>query len=146
MSAMRLARPGDLAGLRALYHELRPADPPLMERDAGAALERILHNGNLHLVVCEHDGVLIATCMLAVIDNLASGARPFGVIEHVVTLARFRRQGFARMLLRYALELAWSQGCYKVVLLSGADRAGAHALYESVGFRGDIERGFVARP
>lgn len=146
MSSMRLARPGDLAGVLALYRELRPADVRLVERDARAAFDRILANSNLNLAVCEHDGILIATCMLAVIDNLASGARPFGVIEHVVTLAAFRRQGFARMLLRYALELAWSQHCYKVILLSGADRAGAHALYESVGFRGDLEHGFVARP
>ena len=146
MSAMRLARPGDLPGLLALYRELRPDDPLLSAEQSRMALDRILEDKDLSLIVCEHDGLPIATCMLAVIDNLASGARPFGVIEHVVTMARFRRQGFARMLLRYALELAWSQRCYKVILLSGAKRAEAHALYESVGFRGDLERGFVAKP
>ena len=146
MSSVRLATPEDLAGVLALYRELRPADPALTEMQARTALNRVLDDKNLHLIVCEHDGVLVATCMLAVIENLARGAHPFGVLEHVVTLAQFRRQGFARMLLRYALELAWSKGCYKVILLSGADREEAHRLYESVGFRGDIERGFVAKP
>lgn len=146
MSSVRLATPDDLAGILALYRELRPADPVLTEKEGRVALHRVLDDRNLHLIVCEHDAMLVATCMLAVIENLASGARPFGVLEHVVTLARFRRQGFARMLLRYALELAWSKGCYKVMLLSGADREEAHRLYESVGFRGDIERGFVAKP
>jgi hypothetical protein len=32
------------------------------------------------------------------------------------------------------------------MLLSGAERAAAHRLYESVGFRADVERGFVAKP
>jgi hypothetical protein len=41
--------------------------------------------------------------------------------------------------------MAWSKGCYKVMLLSGSQRVEAHKLYESVGFVGGIERGFVAR-
>ena len=146
MSAVRLAGAGDLAGLLALYRELRPDDPPLASAEARAALAAILEDDALSLVVCEHDSNIVATCMLAVIRNLASGARPFGVLEHVVTLAAFRQQGFARILLRYALELAWSKGCYKVMLLSGAERTEAHRLYESLGFRGDVERGFVAKP
>jgi hypothetical protein len=32
------------------------------------------------------------------------------------------------------------------MLLSGVQREEAHALYESLGFRGDIERGFVIKP
>ncbi len=50
------------------------------------------------------------------------------------------------MVLEYALNAAWSKGCYKVLLLSGAQRTQAHRLYESVGFLGDVERGFVAKP
>ncbi len=84
--------------------------------------------------------------MLAVIPNIASGARPFGVIEYVVTLASQRKRGYARLVLERALAEAWAGGCYKVVLLSGVKRAEAHKLYESVGFVGDIERGFVAKP
>ena len=87
-----------------------------------------------------------STCMLAVVPNLASGGSPFGVIEHVVTLPQYRRRGLGRTVLQFALNRAWAQGCYKVILLSGAQRADAHKLYESVGFRGDVERGFVAKP
>jgi len=140
----RLARAADLDGVLALYRELRPRDPPL--RDAKAAFARILDDASLSLVVCERDRSLAATCLLAVVQNLASGGRPFGVIEHVVTLPAFRRQGLAREALQHALELAWAKGCYKVMLLSGAGREAAHRLYESVGFRGDVERGFVAKP
>lgn len=138
----RLARATDFEGLRELYRELRPTDPAI----SPSALERVLADPGLSLVVCESARRLAATCMLAVVQNLAQGGRPFGVIEHVVTLPEFRRQGLARAALAHALELAWAKGCYKVVLLSGAERAQAHRLYESVGFRGDLERGFVAKP
>jgi GNAT superfamily N-acetyltransferase len=63
-----------------------------------------------------------------------------------VTLQGFRRRGHARQVLRHALDLAWSRHCCKVVLLSGAARAEAHKLYESVGFDGSAELGFVAKP
>ena len=48
--------------------------------------------------------------------------------------------------LEHALASAWTRGCCKVMLLSGAQRGEAPKLCESVGFVGDIERGFVARP
>jgi len=60
--------------------------------------------------------------------------------------AVLRRRGLARAVLEFALKLAWSRGCYKVILLSGVQRSEAHKLYESIGFRGDVERGFVAKP
>jgi GNAT superfamily N-acetyltransferase len=108
-------------------------------------LENLIQRPDIDLLVCEANGVLAATCQLALVPNLASGARPFGIIEHVVTLAEHRRFGYASLVLKHALETAWSKGCYKVMLLSGAQRSEAHKLYESVGFVGGIERGFVAR-
>jgi len=143
---VRLAATADLPGVLALYRQLRPNDPQLSETESKAAFDRVLADESLSLVVCEQGNVLASSCMLAVVQNLAMGARPFGVVEHVVTLPQFRQQGLARRVLRHALELAWSKRCYKVILLSGANLTGAHRLYESVGFRGDIERGFVAKP
>jgi GNAT superfamily N-acetyltransferase len=84
--------------------------------------------------------------MLAMVANLASGGRPIGLVEHVVTLEPFRGRGLARAVLGFALDLAWSRNCCKVMLLSGLQRKEAHRLYEAVGFRGDVERGFVAKP
>ena len=142
----RTAESNDLAGVLALYRELRPDDPalaPALARDTFAVL---LEREDIALVVCENDGLLTATCMLALIPNLASGARPFGVIEHVVTLPAFRRRGHARLALEHAMNLAWSRHCCKVVLLSGAQRVEAHRLYESAGFVGGVEMGFVAKP
>ena len=145
-ASIRLAKLEDLPGILALYCELRPNDPRLLEVDAQALLSNLVANPCISLIVCECEGILASTCMLAIVPNLASAGSPFGVIEHVVTLAQYRRRGLGRMVLQFALDRAWTQGCYKVILLSGAGRADAHKLYESVGFKGDVERGFVAKP
>jgi GNAT superfamily N-acetyltransferase len=134
-----------MEGVLRLYKDLRPNDPPLPPDVARDMFQHLIRRPDIDLLVCESDGVLAATCQLALIPNLASGARPFGIVEHVVTLPEYRRLGYARLLLKRALEMAWSKGCYKVMLLSGSQRVEAHKLYESVGFVGGIERGFVAR-
>lgn len=145
-ATVREARAGDLAGILALYRELRPLDPVLPEATAQAKLAELIARPDVHLFVCDAGGTLTATCMLAIIPNLATGARPFGLIEHVVTLAARRRNGYARQVMRHALEHAWSRDCYKVMLLSGEQRPEAHRFYEALGFRGDVERGFVVKP
>jgi hypothetical protein len=70
---VRLAEPRDLADILVLYRELRPNDPQLPQ--AGALLNRILGNADIALVVCECEGTLAATCMLAIVPSLASGGR-----------------------------------------------------------------------
>lgn len=142
---IRLARREDLAAVQRLYQELRPHDPELSLDEAATSWTALLDQPTVRLIVAEHEGRLVATCMLAFIPNFASGGRPIGFIEHVITLAEFRGRGFARAVLKYALDLAWANNCCKVVLLSGAQRVEAHRLYESLGFRGDIERGFVVK-
>ena len=142
---IRTANPGDLEGLLTLYKELRPNDPPVTHDRLQAALTEITADPRLHIVVAEQQGMLHATCMLAITPSLAVGARPFGLIEHVVTLKDSRGRGFAQAILDRALELAWQANCYKVMLLSGFNRPEAHKLYLKLGFDGDRERGFVIK-
>ena len=143
---VRGAEAADLEGVLVLYKELRPNDPILPPPAARQAFTNLLARKDVDLVVCEAADTLIATCMLATIPNLASSARPIGLIEHVVTLSAHRKRGYARLVLQFALAKAWSRGCCKVMLLSGSRRTDAHKLYESVGFAGDVERAFVAKP
>lgn len=142
----RLATQGDLAGLAALYAQLRPNDPPLVGPAFELLLGQLAENPNVRLLVGELNSVLVSTCMLGIIQNLAQGGKPFGVIEHVVTLSSHQKQGHGREVLSRALDYAWQANCYKVMLLSGAKLSAAHSVYESLGFAGDVERGFVAKP
>ncbi|CAI1622444.1 GNAT family N-acetyltransferase [Serratia plymuthica] len=141
----RLAQTKDLAGLQALYQELRPQDPPLRPDAAQRTLQRLLDNPAIRLVVTADGEQPIATCMLAMVPGLVHQTQPFGIIEHVVTAPPYRGQGIALAMLEYTLQLAWRKGCYKVMLLSGQQRTGAHQLYLRAGFDGDRERGFVIR-
>lgn len=143
MVVIRTCNEQDVAGLLALYRELRPHDPQLVE--AEAALAALLAQSHVRLIVAEVEGQLAATCQLGVIPTLANGGRPFGIIEHVITAARFRRQGLSQKVLEHALAIAWQQNCYKVMLLSGEGREAAHRLYEKLGFKAGIEKGFVIK-
>ena len=136
----------ELDQLLALYQHLHPTDAPLPARDELDALwRRILADPQLHYLVAEVDGQLVASCTLAVIANLTRGARPYAVVENVVTHAAFRRRGVAKALLRDAIARAWQAGCYKVMLLSGTEREAAHTLYESIGFARGTKVAFVIK-
>ena len=145
MEMIRTCRVTDLAGLLALYGELRPDDPPLAADMAIATLESLLSDPRIRLIVAEVDGQLAATCQLGIVPTLTNEGRPFGIIEHVITANRFRRRGLSQRVLEKALALAWEQRCYKVMLLSGEGREAAHRLYEKLGFKAGIERGFVIK-
>ncbi len=141
----RRAVESDMDAVLALYRELRPHDPPLAP-DRALELWKNVHDGPHSLIaVCEHEGQIGATCMLALVANLASEGRPIGLIEHVVTASAERRKGLAEACLAFAVNEAWRLGCCKVLLLSGAQRPRAHRLYEKLGFNGDTERGFVIK-
>lgn len=145
MVVIRECREQDLAGLLTLYAELRPRDPVLTASVARTALRQLLAAPGVRILVAEVAGQLAATCQLGVIPTLTNGGRPFAIIEHVVTASAFRRQGLSQKVLEQALSLAWSLDCYKVMLLSGEGRDEAHRLYEKLGFKAGIEKGFVIK-
>jgi GNAT superfamily N-acetyltransferase len=68
-------------------------------------------------------GVPVSTCVLPILPNLTRGARPYGLIENVVTRREFQNRGFGTALLTHVLDYAWRQGYYKVMLLTGGERA-----------------------
>ena len=60
----------------------------------------------------------IIWCTVTVVPNLTRGCQPYGLIENVVTHAEHRQRGYGKAVLAEALALAWSQGCYKVMLMT----------------------------
>jgi GNAT superfamily N-acetyltransferase len=143
---LRAARREDLPALLRLYRELRPNDAVIGDGEVRSLWMRILADPRSYVFVAEVDGEPVSTCMLAMTESLAHGGKPFAVMEHVVTATSHRGRGIGRALLAHALDFAWSRNCYKVMLLSGAQRAEAHHVYLALGFDGDAERGFVVKP
>lgn len=140
---LRAALEADLPGLLALYAELNPEDPPVP--DAIEVWQKMLVQPGLDVLVAEVGGMLAATCTLVQVPNLTRGARPFALLENVVTRSDFRRQGLGRMLVEEALRRAWRAGCYKVMLFTSARMPGSLEFYRSCGMQDQGKTAFLAR-
>ncbi|RJQ81007.1 GNAT family N-acetyltransferase [Pseudonocardiaceae bacterium YIM PH 21723] len=146
MTTFREAGPGDQEAIARLYRQLNQGDPVPLGDSFTTVFTQILESPGLHLYVLEHDGVVVATTYLNVIPNLSRSARPYAIIENVVTDGSLRRTGLGRLTMAKTLEAAWAAGCYKALLQSGSDNRSAHAFYRACGFRTDTKTGFEARP
>ena len=137
----------ELDDLVVLYTHLHPNDIPLPpQSDLKRLWHDIISNPLLHYFVVDFQGSIVSSCCLTIIPNLTRGARPYGLIENLVTHSDFRDKGFGKAVINFALEFAWKSDCYKVMLLSGVHRKEAHNLYESIGFNKDEKIGYVAKP
>jgi GNAT superfamily N-acetyltransferase len=137
----------ELPELLELYKHLHESDLPLVfDRRLEKLWDGICANPLLHYLVGELDGELVSSCTLAIIPNLTRGARPYGLIENVVTRRDHRKRGFATSVLKHALRIAWDNNCYKVMLLTGSKREETLRFYEGAGFKRNIKTGFAAYP
>lgn len=141
---IRCAERTDLPAVLALYRHLQPGDPALSEAEAASTWDSILASPGVSIFLAELAGQPAASCMLVIVPNLTRGARPFALIENVVTHPDFRRRGLGRAILAAALDAAWAAGCYKAMLLTGSKREATLRFYEGAGFRRDLKTGFQA--
>jgi GNAT superfamily N-acetyltransferase len=143
---IRKIREDELESLLALYRHLHPSDPQLATTPAVEDVwKRMVSDSGLHLLVAELAGEIVSSCTLAIIPNLTRGARPYGLIENVVTHSDFRRRGIGTRILQSALALAWERDCYKVMLLTGRKDEPTLRFYQQAGFEAGVKTGFVAR-
>lgn len=146
MFFIREAAQTDLDALLELYlkHLARrpPEDPPDTEALL-RTMRRIAADAGYHLLVGELDGRIVSSVTLVVIQNLTHGARPYSLIENVVTRADFRGRGHASALMARAADIAREAGCYKIMLMTGSKEEGTLGFYERCGFNRNDKTGFV---
>ena len=135
----------DLPAILGLYRVLQPDDPVLDSQDERVRKQwvEILRDERLRYFVAEEGGVVVSCCALAIVPNLTREMRSYGLIENVVTAPEFRRRGFATGVLRAALDDAWAEGCYKVMLQTGRKDEGTLGFYRKCGFNSEDKTGFV---
>jgi len=140
---VRLACLEDAQHLRELYIELADDHADALPAGAGVTREvlaEIAAQPTRRLLVAEIEGAQIAgTADVVIVANLTHTGRPWAVVENVVVSNRHRRRGIGRALMQEAVRRAQMAGCYKVQLLSGKQRGGAHEFYRSLGFEAVAE-------
>jgi GNAT superfamily N-acetyltransferase len=132
---IRLAKDDDLSAVLSLYAQLSPSDVLPAAEEAGETWKSILTSPMIALYVVEHEGELVATCKLVIVPNLTRNQRAFGLIENVVSAEAHRGRGFGRMVMQAAVDHAWSNGCYKVMLMTGRTDPAVLRFYEACGFQ-----------
>lgn len=144
---IRQLRPAELHSLLDLYRHLHAKDAPLPPREhIEAVWHEITRSARFRYFGAFERDVLVACCNLSVIPNLTRGCRPYGLIENVVTHAQWRRRGIGGALVQHVLNYAWSEDCYKVMLLTSRLDEDTLRFYESTGMNRYAKQGFVAHP
>ena len=64
---------------------------------------------------------------------------PVALIEELYVRPALRRRGMGRMLMEAIVEFAAKEGASGLEVITGEDDTGARALYETFGFRNEIE-------
>lgn len=143
---IRQIAPSELEELLALYRHLHEVDDPLPEpATVDAVWQELSSNRGCSCLGVYVQDKLVSSCTLIVIPNLTRGCKPYGVIENVVTHADHRGQGHGKAVLAAALSIAWSQGCYKVMLLTGRKDEATFRFYEAAGFDRHEKQAFIAK-
>ena len=134
----------DLPGLSELYIDgFEGSDP-----DFGNMLSTfnlIDNNPDYQILVAKIDKKIVGTVMGVICNELFGKCLPFMVIENVVVLKAYRRQGIAKKLMLEIEKFASQRRCTTILFVSSAHRAGAHKLYESMGYGVDKVNGYRKR-
>ena len=140
---IREARAEDLDEILELYLYLHEESIPEHDGHLEKTWEQIVSDPNHHLIVNEVDGKIVSSCVCVIIPNLSRGVRPYAFVENVVTHADYRKKGYAHECLDYAKQIAQSQNCYKMMLLTGSKKESTLRFYEKAGYNSSDKTAFI---
>ena len=140
---IREAKEGDLLPLLHLYLHLHEKQVPQQDERLMAVWRGILRDENHHLIVCEENGKIVSSCVCVVILNLTRNARPYALIENVVTHPDYRKCGLASKCLDFAKQIAQKENCYKIMLLTGAKDEATLNFYRRSRYNSSDKTAFI---
>lgn len=140
---IREATQSDMKQLLELYLFLHETSVPEESEHLRKTWDSIINDENHHLIVCEIDGRLVASCVCVIIPNLTRNVRPYAFVENVVTHEAYRKKGYATACLNYAKQIAKDNNCYKMMLLTGSKREETLNFYRNAGYNSTDKTAFV---
>ncbi|WP_298969716.1 GNAT family N-acetyltransferase [uncultured Roseobacter sp.] len=137
---VRRLEQADSENLIALYNELTFGPKTARMRRVAAVMA---HPGT-RIYGAESQDRIIAMVTLHILPNVTYDGRPYALIENVATAAEFRKRGIGRSVMQAAIDAAWAEDAYKIMLMTG-QRRGARGFYEALGFDCEDKFGMVLR-
>jgi GNAT superfamily N-acetyltransferase len=138
VTVVREATEADIPAITTLYRQLAIDPTETVPTRSPEACRRVFAEmaamPGYSLLVAEDGGEIAGTLVLAILPGLAHGVSPFAVVEYVVVDEARRGQGIGKMLMEAVMSRAKAAGCYKIMLTSDKQRAGAHEFYKALGF------------
>lgn len=142
---VREANQEDLKGILELYLFLHEESIPETSEQLMDTWDSIIGDENHHLIVYETSGRIVSSCVCVIIPNLTRNARPYALIENVVTHGDHRGKGYAGECLAYAEEIARQKNCYKMMLMTGSKKEETIGFYGKAGYSSADKTAFVRR-
>lgn len=139
----REIHPNELQDLLELYLHLHEDSIPELTQHLQETWSTIVNDPNHHVIVNEIDGKIVSSCICVIIPNLTRGVRPYAFVENVVTHADFRGKGYATECLDFAKQIALSQNCYKMMLLTGSHSTKTLNFYTNAGYNSTDKTAFI---
>lgn len=140
---IREAKENDLKEILQLYLFLHETSVPEESEQLRKTWDNIIHDENHHLIICEVEGKIVASCVCVIIPNLTRNVRPYAFIENVVTHEGYRKKGYATQCLNYAKQIAEKHNCYKMMLLTGSKKEETLNFYRNAGYNSSDKTAFI---
>jgi GNAT superfamily N-acetyltransferase len=133
---IRKALKADLKAILGLYEELEFGKSSSLDLNSAERIfERMERYHSYTLYLAELENEVVGTFALLIMDNLAHGGSPSGIVEEVVVHPHWQRRGIGKSMMHFAMGKCREAGCYKLTLSSHLKRKSAHKFYRSLGFR-----------
>lgn len=143
MVMIREAKYSDLDEILQLYLCLHEESIPEDTDHLRNTWEKIINDTNHHLIVCEVDEKIVASCVCVIIPNLTRNVRPYAFVENVVTHRDYRKKGYATACLNYAKQIAEENNCYKMMLLTGSKEESTLNFYRNAEYNSSDKMAFI---
>lgn len=140
---IREANKNDLKEILQLYLFLHETSVPEDSEYLRRIWDEIINDENYHLIICEADGKIVASCVCVIIPNLTRNVRPYAFVENVVTHKEYRKKGYATACLNYAKQIAEENHCYKMMLLTGSKEESTLNFYRNAGYNSSDKTAFI---
>ena len=133
----------DLDALLELYLYLHEDSIPEHDDLLQRTWERMMSDENYHIIVLETGGKIVSSCTCVIIPNITRNVRPFALVEYVVTHEDYRGMGYATKCLDFARTIAEKENCYKIMLMTGSQKAETLGFYKNAGYSSADKTAFV---